>query len=70
MAKKNRSAKAKRTARQARREEKAAMRGGLPAPRGRNIIVLGMILTRKGGSHGDEKKKAARRACRGKVHDD
>ncbi len=73
MAKKNRSAKAARKARQARKDENAAMRGeGRPLSRGRNLEVLGMILGRAGraGHHGDARKQASRKACRGKVRED
>ena len=74
MAKKNRSAKAARKARKARAAEKAAMRGEGSLSRGRNMIVLGMILTRKGGvmrgESGDARKERSRRACRGKVRED
>jgi hypothetical protein len=36
------------------------------------MVALGMILggAGKGGSHGDEKKKRSRKACRGRVEDD
>lgn len=70
MAKKNRSAKAARKARKARAAEKAAMRGEGVISRGRNHIVLGMILTRKGGSMGDARKERSKKACRGKVFPD
>ena len=36
----------------------------------RNVVVLGMILRGQGsGSHGDAKKEANRKACRGKVEE-
>ena len=73
MAKKKRTAKAARKARKARAAEKAAMRGeGRPLSRGRNMEVLGMILGRAGraGNHGDARKQASRKACRGKVRED
>ena len=57
----------RRNARRKQRELRAAMRGEGTAPKARNQIVLGMILRgAKGGNHGDARKEAARKACRGK----
>lgn len=56
------------TARKKAREQRAMERGGkVSAPKARNAVVLGMILRgAKGGNHGDARKEAARKACRGK----
>jgi hypothetical protein len=72
MAKKNRSAKAARKARQHRATERAAMRGKGSVSRGRNMEVLGMILGRAGraGNHGDARKEQGRKGCRGKIRED
>lgn len=57
----------RRNARRKNRELKAAMRGEAAAPKVRNQVVLGMILRgQSSGNHGDAKKEANRRACRGK----
>jgi hypothetical protein len=46
------------------------MRGDRPLVKTRNAVVLGMILRGQGsGSHGDAKKEANRKACRGKVEE-
>ena len=68
MAKKNRSAAARRKARATRR---AARTTSGAAPRPRNSIVLGMILHPRGsGSHGGSKAAKAKGACRGPVKDE
>jgi len=58
----------RRNARRKNRERRAMMRGDRPLVKTRNAVVLGMILRGQGsGSHGDDKKEANRKACRGKV---
>lgn len=57
----------RRNARRKKREQRAAMRGEGSGIKTRNVVVLGMILRGQGsGSHGDAKKEANRKACRGK----
>ena len=57
----------RRNARRKKRELRAAMRGDAPTPKVRNHVVLGMILRgQASGNHGDSKKEANRKACRGK----
>ena len=56
-----------RKARIARREANlAAQSETVIVSRGRNMIVLGMLLACKGGNHGDEKKARSKSACRKK----
>ena len=58
----------RRNARRKQRELRAAMRGEGSATKVRNQVVLGMILRgQSSGSHGDSKKAANKKACRGKV---
>jgi hypothetical protein len=46
------------------------MRGESSKLNERNYVVLGMILRGQGaGTHGDAKKEANRKACRGKVEE-
>lgn len=33
----------------------------------RDLNALALIVSRKGGHHGDKRKEASRKACRGKV---
>ena len=57
----------RRNARRKQRELRAMMRGEASAPKVRNQVVLGMILRGQGaGNHGDAKKAASKKACRGK----
>jgi hypothetical protein len=56
-----------RNARRKNRERRAMMRGESSKLNERNYVVLGMILRGQGaGTHGDAKKEANRKACRGK----
>jgi hypothetical protein len=49
------------------RETEKAMAAG-ETPKARNPVALAMILQgRRGGSHGDARKQASRKACRGRV---
>ena len=60
----------RRNARRKNRERRAAMRGESSKLNERNYVVLGMILRGQGaGTHGDAKKEANRKACRGKVEE-
>lgn len=36
-------------------------------PKDRNVVVVMMILTRKGGPHKDKKHNAKKNGCRGRV---
>tara|TARA_B100000427_G_scaffold56695_1_gene44256 strand:+ start:261 stop:476 length:216 start_codon:yes stop_codon:yes gene_type:complete len=57
----------RRNARRKQRELRAAMRGEATPSKVRNQVVLGMILRGQGaGNHGDARKEASRKACRGK----
>lgn len=57
----------RRNARRKQRELRAAMRGEATPSKVRNQVVLGMILRGQGsGNHGDARKEANRKACRGK----
>ena len=57
----------RRNARRKNRERRAAMRGESSKLNERNHVVLGMILRgQSAGTHGDAKKEANRKACRGK----
>jgi hypothetical protein len=67
---KSKSAARRRKARQAKRAEKLAMQGKGPTVKTRNKIVLAMILRNGAGSHGDEKKRRSKTACRKKVRED
>lgn len=49
----------------ARRRLRAAEEAETAKARDRNALAL--ILSRKGGHHGDRRKERSRRACRGKV---
>lgn len=61
----------KRNARRKNRELRAAMRGEGSRPKVRNQVVLGMILRGQGsGNHGDARKEASKKACRGKWGED
>jgi hypothetical protein len=64
-ARKNRT----RNARRQDRELRATMRGEGKRRKVRNLDMLGLILRNGSGSHGDEKKKRNKKACRGKVTD-
>jgi len=35
--------------------------------KGRNPVALALIVSRKGGHHGDARKERSRSACRGRV---
>lgn len=37
------------------------------APKGRDLNALALIISRKGGNHGDARKERSRKACRGRV---
>jgi hypothetical protein len=37
------------------------------ARKGRDLNALALIVSRKGGSHGDARKERSRKACRGRV---
>lgn len=37
------------------------------AAKARDLNALALIVSRKGGCHGDARKEASRRACRGRV---
>tara|TARA_Y100000310_G_C20522108_1_gene734186 strand:- start:836 stop:1048 length:213 start_codon:yes stop_codon:yes gene_type:complete len=65
-ARKNRT----RNARRKDRELRATMRGEGKRRKVRNLDVLGLILRNGSGSHGDEKKRRNKKACRGKVPDE
>lgn len=40
-----------------------------PKPaKARDLNALALIVSRKGGHHGDARKEASRKACRGKVN--
>jgi hypothetical protein len=56
-----------RNARRKARELRAAMRGEGKPLKVRNLDVLGLILRNGAGSHGDERAKRNKQACRGKV---
>lgn len=43
-----------------------AMREAKPR-KGRDFNALALIVSRKGGSHGDARKERSRKACRGRV---
>ena len=60
----------KRNARRQDRELRAAMRGEGKRTKVRNLDMLGLILRNGSGSHGDEKKKRNKNACRGTVKDE
>jgi hypothetical protein len=60
----------KRNARREVRELRASMRGDGQRVKVRNLDVLGLILRNGAGSHGDEKKRRSKKACRGKVPDE
>jgi len=57
----------KRNARREDRELRASMRGEGKRVKVRNLDMLGLILRNGAGSHGDEKKRRNKNACRGKV---
>ena len=57
----------KRNARRKTRELRAAMRGDGKRVKVRNLDILGLILRNGAGSHGDERAKRNKGACRGKV---
>lgn len=38
-----------------------------PVNKGSNPAALAMIVQKRGGSHGDARKDASKRACRGRV---
>jgi hypothetical protein len=59
-----------RNARREDRELRATMRGEGQRRKVRNLDVLGLILRNGAGSHGDEKKRRNKNACRGTVNDD
>ena len=60
----------RRNARRKNRERRAMMRGESSKLNERNYVVLGMILRGQGsGNHGDARKEANRKACRGKVEE-
>jgi len=69
MAKTSKAATKRRKARKARAAKKQASRGVGQVSRGRNKVVLGMILSCKGGSHGDRKKQESKTVCRKKVEE-
>jgi hypothetical protein len=60
----------KRNARREARELRAAMRGEGKRTKVRNLDMLGLILRNGSGSHGDEKKRRNKNACRGTVKDE
>jgi len=60
----------KRNARRKDRELRAAMRGEGKRTKVRNLDMLGLILRNGSGSHGDEKKRRNKNACRGTVKDE
>jgi hypothetical protein len=62
-ARKNRKRNARRNARKLR----ASMRGEGDRPKVRNLDILGLILRNGSGSHGDERAKRNKDACRGRV---
>jgi hypothetical protein len=64
--------KDKREARRRAKKRRSSVERGMATVNRRNMVALGMILggAGKGGSHGDEKKKRSRKACRGRVEDD
>ena len=57
----------KRNARRKDRALRATMRGEGKRVKARNLDVLGLILRNGAGSHGDARKAANKKACRGKV---
>ena len=60
----------KRNARRKDSELRAAMRGEGKRTKVRNLDMLGLILRNGSGSHGDEKKRRNKNACRGTVKDE
>lgn len=60
-----RKKKALNQTRRLRAAEKAMASG--ETPKTRNPVALAMILQGRGGHHGDKRKQASRKACRGRV---
>ena len=69
MVKTSKAATKRRKARKARKTENQASRGVGQVSRGRNKVVLGMILSCKGGNHGDRRKQESKTVCRKKVEE-